>query len=412
MCLGELLSELCLAGSYLVSRKRLFVAALGIALVMVGFFLFPHIAARFVRPRDKADLHYKSSMVGSDYAGPVIEVLPQVEVFAPRTIRVTQTKPISIAIGTYILAHSDELPGSSSSIVSDQSPKIDNRVEKSYAVELKVIDDAGVICAEPREKKFAEQPVPTDTLHWECTIHPKQAGEYSILVTGLPKKNIGKIQVSDVSAGASEPREYERLADGTLSVPVTALTVQGTTAGQWAFLQAIGAILGVCGTVFAYPFLKSWFERKADRNVTVKTELKSLIANTTSLHNEMVSVFTPYLHPGQLSNQKRRAQQVAVEQFALRRDHRDKIDQACAALHAAGSEMTASVRSQVEEAATAAEAFLGIVSGLADPCFLGALNQPDLPADLPDQVKVWLEQSRSAHDTVVRSAGQSLSAID
>jgi len=203
-----------------VSRKRLLVAALGVALIAAGFFVFPHVAVRFLRSNDRADLHYETAIVGSDYAGPVIEVLPKVEMSAPRTIRVTQTKPISITIGKYTLSHSELLAGGSSDIVSDQSPQIDNRVEKSYTVALKVIDDAGVVCAPPEEKRFGDAPVSLETLDWQCTIHPKQAGEYSILVTGLPKKDIGRVKVSDASSSAAQPREYQRLADGRCSARV------------------------------------------------------------------------------------------------------------------------------------------------------------------------------------------------
>jgi hypothetical protein len=403
--------RLGLRGERFVSRKKIVVAAFGIGLIAAGFFLFPHVAVHFLPSKDKADLHYESSMVSSAYAGPVIEVLPKVEMFVPSTIRVTQTKPISISIGKYTLAHSDLLPGASSNIVSDESPKIDNRVEKSYTVELKVVDDAGIVCAEPKEKKFGDNALTLDTLDWQCTMHPKQAGEYSILVTGLPKKDIGRVNVSDVTPDATQPHEYHQLADGVLSVPVTALTVQGTTAGQWALLQALGAALGLCGTVLGYPFLKSRFEKKADRNSTIKNELKELVDNTTLLHNEMVTVFTPYLNPGSLSNKRRREHQVAAEQFAFRRDHRDKIERACAALNSASTEMAGSVRERIEETTTAAQALLQIVSGLPDPCFLGVLKEPVLPADLPDRVKAWLENSRSAHDAVIRSAGQALSAV-
>ena len=394
-----------------MSRKRLLVAALGVALIAAGFFVFPHVAVRFLRSNDRADLHYETAIVGSDYAGPVIEVLPKVEMSAPRTIRVTQTKPISITIGKYTLSHSELLAGGSSDIVSDQSPQIDNRVEKSYTVALKVIDDAGVVCAPPEEKRFGDAPVSLETLDWQCTIHPKQAGEYSILVTGLPKKDIGRVKVSDASSSAAQPREYQRLADGTLSVPVTALTVQGTTAGQWAFLQALGAVLGLFGTVFAYPFLKSRFEKKADSNSAIKDDLRDLVENTTSLHNELVTVFTPYLHPGGLTNKKRREQQQAAEQFALRRDHRDKIERACAALKASSRGVADEAHSRVTNAEESAQRFLDIVSGLPDPCFLNALKERDLPPDLPDRVKAWLEESRAAHDAVTRSVGESLAIL-
>lgn len=98
---------------------------------------------------------------------------------------------------------------------------------------------------------------------------------------------------------------------------------QGTTAGQWALLQTVGTLLGVCGTVFGYPFLKSRFEKKVDRHSGIQDELKALGDNTTSLYNEMVDVFTPYLHLASIGNKKPRDEQrEAAEHFAFRRDHR------------------------------------------------------------------------------------------
>jgi hypothetical protein len=331
--------------------------------------------------------------------------------FAPRTIRVTQTKPISITITKYTLSHSDLLPGGSSSVMSDQSPQVDNRVAKSYTVELRVIDDAGVVCAEPKEKKFGDEPLTLDTLYWQCTIHPKQAGDYSILVSGLPKKDVGTITVADLSVDAAQPHEYQQLADGTLSIPVTALTVQGATAGQWAWLQAIGTLLGVFGTVLGYPFLKSRFERTAALNSSIKDELKTVIENTTSLYNELVDVFSPYLHPESLDTRSRDEQREAAEQFAFRRDYRDKIEKACGALGASSKGVAHAARSRIKEADEAARWFLQVVSGLPDPCFLAALKETVLPPDLPDRVKAWLEQSRVAHDAVARSVGESLATI-
>lgn len=195
-------------------------------------------------------------------------------------------------------------------------------------------------------------------------------------------------------------------------MPVTVLTVQGMTAVQWAWLQAIGGLLGIGGTVLGYPFIKSRFDKKTDRNSIIKAELKELVDNTTSLYNEMVTVFTPYLHPDRLTNKKRREQQAAAEQFALRRDYRDKIDKSCAVLRAAGMRLAEPIRSQISASTAAVRAFLEIVSGSVDPCFLGSLGQPDLPTDFPERVKAWLEQSRSAHDAVIRNIGQSLSSIE
>jgi hypothetical protein len=279
-------------------------------------------------------------------------------------------------------------------------------------VELRVVDDAGVVCAEPKEKKFGDEPLALESLSWQCTIHPKQAGEYSILVTGLPSKDVGVIKVSDSSADAAQACEYQRFPDGTLSFPVTALTVQGTTAGQWALLQAIGALLGVCGTVLGYPFLKSRFEKTADRKSSLKDELKVLLDNATALYNELVEVFSPYLHPEELSSQETRdLHREAAERFAYRRDYRDKIEKACAVLRASSSGMPAAAVSRIPKADDAAQRFLAVVSGVSDPCFLRALNAPDLPPDFPDQVKTWLDRARAGNDEVARSVGELSAAI-
>ena len=105
-------------------------------------------------------------------------------------------------------------------------------------------------------------------------------------------------------------------------------------------------------------FFKSRFEKKADRNSIVKSELKVLTGNTTALHNELVTVFTPYLHPGNLSTKERRDQhRKAVEQFASRRDYRDKIDKACTAVDAAGKECQSRFVCRLKNPGGGAQAF-------------------------------------------------------
>jgi hypothetical protein len=235
-------------------------------LAAIGVVLFPRIVARFLKPHGETYQRYSSTGISAGYAGPAIEVLPRVEVGVPRSLRVTETKQLSIVISKYWLGHSDAFPGSGdgASGVSDQSPYIDNRVAKSYTVDLKVVDDAGVVCVLPEEKAFGKDVLTLESIHWYCTIHPKQPGDYSILISGLPAaKDVGSFTVSDVSGDGlvGKPREYERLADGTLDVPVTVLTTQGVTAREWAWLQCIGACIGVLGTLLGYPFLKSKFDR-------------------------------------------------------------------------------------------------------------------------------------------------------
>ena len=82
--------------------------------------------------------------------------------------------------------------------------------------------------------------------------------------------------MSDVSADAAlklfpfpaektddKAQVYKRFPDGTVILNISVLTPQGMTAGEWAWLQAVGALIGVIGTLLAYPFLKSRLEWKA-----------------------------------------------------------------------------------------------------------------------------------------------------
>ena len=118
-------------------------------------------------------------------------------------------------------------------------------MEKSYTVALKVIVDAGVVCAPQRRRNSAMNLYRWKLLIGNARFTPSRQANISSSSQGFRRRILEESKVSDVSPDAAQPREYQRLADGTLSVPVTALTVQGTTAGQWVLLQAVGAVLGI-----------------------------------------------------------------------------------------------------------------------------------------------------------------------
>jgi len=261
--------------------KRLFLWALGMmsALIAVGVWLVPVVAVRHLKRQDQADQTWHSSSPSLGYAGPVIEVVPSIEIHAPRTVRVTETKDITITISKSWLGHSDLFPGAPGAIVSDQPPKVDNRVEQSYTIGLMVVDDAGVVCAEPKKKDFGDSPLTLESKSWYCTMHPKQASDYEILISGLPSvaaagdsfivSDASPVQSLDLLPTAGEKADpnrkiYKRFPDGTVTLSVIALTAQGIPAREWAWLEAVGAMIGVLGTILGLPFLKFKLEKQPD----------------------------------------------------------------------------------------------------------------------------------------------------
>jgi hypothetical protein len=253
-------------------RNRLLAAVIVTmaALGSVGVFLVPRVAARYMKSHDRPEQSWISTGIPPDYAGPVIEVIPSIEITTPVTIRVNNAKRISIAIEGKPMGHGEDLMPGSGGTISDQGPRIDNRVAASYTVDLKTSDDFGMACAEPKTRPMAA----LSTQTWYCSVRPKQPGDYEILVSGLPPaKDAGNtFAVYNVPEGGLDPmlrifgmakrdQTYERLPDGTVSLHVQVLTEQGFTSGQLGWLQAFGAVIGVFGTIFAFPFLKAWFDK-------------------------------------------------------------------------------------------------------------------------------------------------------
>jgi hypothetical protein len=121
----------------------LVVFAFGLALVTAGAVLAPRLGKWYVKAQDKPAQLWTSTGHGVDYAGPVIEVLPSIEIAAPRTIRLTKSGNVSVSIWGTPIGHSSDLIPCSEGIASDQPPKIDNRLADSYTVDVKANDDVG-----------------------------------------------------------------------------------------------------------------------------------------------------------------------------------------------------------------------------------------------------------------------------
>jgi hypothetical protein len=256
------------------NRKLLITtAAVSIGFVASGSLVFPHIVARHLRPNDQPAQYWESGGFPIKYAGPVVEVVPNTSISTPRTVRVSESKPLLIAIGGARVGHdSDMIPELNNSPISDEPAKIDNLMATEYTVTVIVGGDIGLACSEPKTKKFGVYPANLNTQTWYCTMHPKDAGDYTLYISGLPPKDVGgtyftvtnegdgKSQQSLRVEGSGEPtKTYVRSSDGTAILPIQVLTIEGLTASQSAWLKAIGAILGILGTILAFPFLKSMF---------------------------------------------------------------------------------------------------------------------------------------------------------
>jgi hypothetical protein len=391
--------------------RRLFAAVSISALLLgtIGYLVLPRLAIRLLKARDRLDRIYNSSP-RADYAGPVLEIEPTITISAPRTVRVTSTKPISISIGKTVIGHSDLLPGGSTLIASDEPPTVDNRVLNSYTVDLRVVDGAGVVCAEPKKRYFESPQAIEGVLTWQCTIHPKEAGDYDILVTGLPTKDVGWISVNDAvngTPGTGSP-DYKVLSDGTFSISVSALTPQGIPAREWAWLQAVGGLLGVVGTVLGYPFIKSMVESKSTRRSAIRELLGTVDDNMTKSYNALVSVFTPFLHPANFqSGSTNESHLEAAEEFALKREFRQEIQKALASINQYSLKLSNTDARCLRAVSETATRFLAVVS--SEQCFLEKIraNAPDLPAS----IDYWIRESRVAHDEVIKAVGDALASI-
>lgn len=390
--------------------KRLLAALLISAVVLgtLGYQVVPRLIVRVLKAHDQEDQIY-SSRFRVDYAGPVLEIEPTIAISAPRTVRVTSTKPISISIGKTFIGHSEVLPGGSSAVASDEPTTVDNRVSSSYTIDLKVVDGAGVVCGEPKERHFEKSFDISELLTWQCTMHPKEAGDYDILVTGLPTKVVSvSVKDTENDTRGTAPPNYKLLPDGTFVISVSALTPQGIPALEWAWLQAVGGFLGILGTVLGYPFIKSKVEGKSARRSAIRELLGGVDGNVTKCYNALVSVFTPFLHSANSqsgSNDRRRLQ--AAEEFALKREFRQEIEKAVASSKQYSRKLSSSDARCLEAVSETASSFLSVVS--REQCFLNEIR-----ADSPNvaaSIRSWIEASRVAHDEVMKAVGEASAAI-
>lgn len=110
---------------------------------------------------------------------------------------------------------------------------------------------------------------------WDWLIRPQEVGKHLI------RLDLGEALISERSIKHRQ-RQLDHGDDGLILHPdsvvgqVTVLTSLGLTATQDAWSKALGALLGVIGTVLAYPFLKQRLEGRRGRGRGRVTRVQSL----------------------------------------------------------------------------------------------------------------------------------------
>jgi len=247
-------------------------AAVAICLIPAATILLPRVAAKHLRPHDKPQQYWASEGFPIKYAGPVVEIVPEITIVTPQTMRATQSDTLTISISGVQVGHSSDISPGPGEAVSDQAPTVDNLMANDYTVSVAVGGDIGLGCGNPSKKTFGTYPGNMAPRTWSCVLHPKDAGDYVLLITGLPDKSVagssfrvtdaGTGQTLDLSGQSAQGRTIRRDPDGMVTLPIQVLTIEGLTALQYDLLKIAGTLIGVLGTILAYPFLKSLFHVK------------------------------------------------------------------------------------------------------------------------------------------------------
>ena len=109
--------------------------------------------------------------------------------------------------------------------------------------------------------KSASVPVASEALdfHWKWLVTPKKTGTHALSLT-LSQIHTSKFDLHDRN---DITRVEVKSPFGERTVDIYVVTEMGLTSKQDAWVKALGAVLGLIGTVVGYPFFKRYFERSS-----------------------------------------------------------------------------------------------------------------------------------------------------
>jgi hypothetical protein len=120
----------------------------------------------------------------------------------------------------------------------------------------------------------------TGKVDWEWLAKPKDVGEHALRL---------QFDRNLISSRSVEYLKQERKLDPAMRVSgdsvicsVRVLTSLGLTAGQDAWLKAVGALCGLIGTLLGYPFWKRYLEGRSDARMLQQRELSVLLARAAN----------------------------------------------------------------------------------------------------------------------------------
>jgi hypothetical protein len=150
--------------------------------------------------------------------------------------------------------------------VSDVGPAVHNHMKSFYTVDISADEPAGLRCEGDKKRPFPKGSVSASVL-WHCTISPKEPGEHLLDIGGLPIAEAGgkeHLSIADNGDKAHSSIRYDVLSDGTIELKIESLTANGLTAAQSAWVAMVNLLVGLIGSVLGYPFIKRYFENKAN----------------------------------------------------------------------------------------------------------------------------------------------------
>lgn len=250
-----------------------------LACVGVLYFVSTIILDRYAVPLFSPNNDRKNLIASIDgttsAAGPMITLSDSIHVMVPQSLRISETKPITVVVGLEVIGHFDDdffnalnqtpVPGNGTiSTDPPEPPSIIHAYEREYTINVSAdqlsIFPTTYVATKKFDEKSLENYLYTSPLEWQWTLSAEKPGDRLILISGLKLFESAYLGRNwDIPEGAAF------ITQDILTVPVTILTESGLTATQNDWLRIASVFVAILATILGMSVWK-WFGFSIGKN--------------------------------------------------------------------------------------------------------------------------------------------------
>jgi hypothetical protein len=260
-----------------IGKHANLIAAVGGQLILLSFllaFLTPRIVAPALKSKNERRQSYQARIPITGEDKNKIPLGRNLYVEIPRVMSISESLPVKVTCETPL--RSDEV-----------KPADIKATAKLLSPAFEIISTNSPATSHDRK------------IEWGWLIYPKHVGRHALFLGFEPSLESINLFLRNKSQSEGLEANTDPSFKGSMIAFVTVVDELGLTAAQFAWLRAIGAILGIIGTILAYPMWKRYFEGKTE------TPPSTSASTGDQGENENVGIKAGHANVGKVRKKKR-----------------------------------------------------------------------------------------------------------